>query len=201
MKKALVSIIVVLAMLAMFVGTVAAAPLAAGTATLVSVEYAGGTPVFIFSVSGEFSNAELKGSVHIEGGEDLDLYCTQIDSSTVRCTTSRVAAGKNVVVFWNGQTFWASVPAAKVAPASYCYNVYDWNPPPPPFTSWVNAGSYCQETPAQYGDMINWYNPDWGAPYDYEFMPQSPDNDPACATSPIIGDAYYFPVCPFEIPL
>ena len=185
MRKALVIVIVVLAMLAMFVGTVAAAPLAAGTATLVSVEYAGGTPVFIFSVSGEFSNAELKGSVHIEGGEDIDLYCTQLDSSTVRCATSRAAAGKNVVIFWNGQTFWASVPAAKVASASFCYDVYDYDLS----YTWQNFGTHCQEQPAQYGDAIPWYNPDWGDNLEHIFMPEL-----ACAG--LYGDAYYAPFCP-----
>jgi len=194
MKKSLIAALIVVAMLTMFVGTVSAAPLATGVITLVSVEYEGGTPVFIFNVSGELSKAELNGSLHIEGGEDLGLYCTQIDSNTIRCTTARAAAGKNVVIFLAGQVFWASVPAAFT---HYCYDVYDWNPPPPPFDTWVSVGTYCQDIPAQNGDVINFYNPDWGQSYDYQFMPQSPDSDPACATSPLIGSAYYFPSCPF----
>ena len=70
----------------MLIGTAAAVPQGAGTATLVSVQYVPGKgPVFTFSVSGKFSKANLKGSLHVKGGADYDLYCTQVDKSTVKC--------------------------------------------------------------------------------------------------------------------
>ncbi len=200
MKKLIVVMIVVLSMLVMFVGTVSAAPFTSGTATLISVDYIPGKgPVFTFQVSGHFSNADLKGALHVEGGADFDLYCTQVDSSTVKCTVSKNAAGKRVSLSWGGSTFWTSVPNA---PAESCYNVYDWNytgDPFGPFTNWVNYGTVCQERPAKYGDSINWYNPVWGHNYDYDYLPQSP-NDPSCTTAPVSGDAYYYPYCPPSIP-
>jgi len=196
MKKLIMVMIVVLSMLVMFVGTVSAAPLTSGTATLISVDYIPGKgPVFTFQVSGHFSNADLKGALHVEGGADFDLYCTQVDSSMVKCTVSKNAAGKRVSLSWGGSTFWTSVPNA---PAASCYNVYDWNTPAP-YTTWVNYGTVCQERPAQYGDVIGWYNPGWGATFPYEYLPQSPD-DPSCTTAPISGDAYYFPICPAFAP-
>jgi hypothetical protein len=74
----------------MLVGTVAAAPLAAGTATLVGVEYVPGKgPVFTFSVSGKLSKADLKGSLQVEGGANYDLHYTKVDDSTVTCTASK----------------------------------------------------------------------------------------------------------------
>lgn len=195
MKKLIVVMVVVLSMLMMFVGTVSAAPLASGTATLVSVEYVPGKgPVFTFEVSGKFSNAELKGFLHVDGGADFDLYCAQVDSTTVTCTVSKKTAGKRVSLSWGGSTYWTSVPNA---PES-CYHVYDWNTPGP-YTSWVYYGSVCQEKPAQYGDFISWYNPGWGDTFDYEYLPQSPDGS-SCTTAPISGDAYYYPDCSTSAP-
>jgi len=68
MKRHLFTILILLSMLVMPI-EVAAAPMASGTATLVSVEYVPGKgPVFIFTVSGKFSRSNLKGSLHVEGG-------------------------------------------------------------------------------------------------------------------------------------
>jgi len=182
MKKSLLVIMMVLSMLAMFAGPVSAAPLASGVATLVSVEYVPGKgPVFTFAITGEFTKAELKGALHVDGGDDFDLYCIQVDSSTVTCTVSKKAAGKNVSLTWGGAKFWTSVPAV----SEYCYSVYDYDLS----DSWKNYGENCQERPAQYGDTILWHNPDWGDTLNHIFLPELP-----CAG--ISGDAYYFPFCP-----
>jgi len=182
MKKNLLVVFVVLSMLMAFAGTAAAAPASAGTATLVSVVYVPGKgPVFTFEVSGEFSKADLKGSVHVEGGEDFDLHCSQVDATTVVCTTSKKAAGGNVAVTFGGSTFWTSVPEA---PSQYCYNVYDYDLD----DVWQSYGTHCQDTPAQYGDEIPWYNPDWDDYYDAVFM-----SEHVCAG--IVEDAYYYPFC------
>lgn len=185
MKKYFITILVVLSMSLMLVGTAAAAPQAAGTATLVSVQYVPGKgPVFTFHVTGKFSKSELKGTLHVEGGADYDLYCTQVDESTVKCSASAKVSGVNVAFSWGGSTFWANVPEAPV----FCYGIYDWNFPDS--TAWQQYGTHCQETKAEYGDMISWDNPDWGES-PYIFLPGSP----VCPFSQS-GDAYYYPGCP-----
>ena len=190
MKKSLIALVIVLSMLVAFVGTVSAAPLASGTATLVSVDYIPGKgPVFTFAVNGEFSKSELKGYLHIEGDGDFELHCSQVDSNMVKCTVSKKATGKNVVLSWGGSTFWTAVP---VAP-EFCYSVYDWNVSDTSiYTNWVNYGSNCQERPAKYGDLIEWYNPGWGDTFTYEYLPGSP----GCFAEDVAGDSYYYPSCP-----
>ena len=185
MKKYLVTILVLLSMLIIQIGTVAAAPMASGTITLVSVQYVPGKgPVFTFSVTGKFSRAELKGSLHAEGGADYGLHCTQVDESTVKCSTSAKVSGVNVAFSWGGSTFWAYVPEAPV----FCYDIYDWNYPAE--DSWQLYGTNCQETPANYGDFIIWDNPDYGdSPY--IFLPGSPN----CSFHHP-DEAYYYPGCP-----
>src|SRR5262245_61835193 len=134
MKKQLIVIIIILSMLAAFTGTAAAAPLASGSATLISVVFVPGKgPVFTFQVSGHYSNADLKGALHVVGGADYPLYCEQIDSVTVICTVSKQAAGKEVVLSWGGSTFWAFVPKApaprdtpSTVPTQYCYSIWDY---------------------------------------------------------------------------
>jgi hypothetical protein len=190
MKKKLTVIIIVFAMLAAFTGTAAAAPLSSGNVTLVSVVFVPGKgPVFTFHVSGEYSKADLKGLVHIPGGRDFALYCTQVDDTTVTCTTSKKAAGNEVTVSWAGVTFSASVPAD---PQLNCYPIYDWTPTA---DAWMAYGRNCQRAEATYGDLIGWDNPEWG-PSPYFFLPGSPN----CFAEDIISDGYYFPICPPSIP-
>jgi hypothetical protein len=193
MKKYLFTMLAVLLMLGRQAGTAAAA---SASITLISVENGYQGPVFTFRVSGEFSKAELKGFLHVENGVDYNLYCKQIDDITVKCTTSDKVSGVNVVVTWGGSTFWTSVPKA---PPVYCYEVYDWNLTEP-FVQWVNYGTYCQNSPANYGDMIIWYNPGWEDTFPYLFLSESPAAE-WCSFSPHPGDAYYFPLCPPSIPL
>lgn len=193
MKKYLFTVLAVMSMLVMRVGSAAAA---SASITLINVEHSYKGPVFTFRVSGKFSKAELKGSLHVENGADYTLYCTQVDETTVKCTTSDKVSGVNVVVTWGGSTYWASVPEA---PPQYCYSIYDWSPPPPPFVGWVNYGAHCQHSPATYGDIFTWYNPGWEDTYDYIFLPESPTAE-WCSFYQA-GDGYYFPVCPPSIPL
>jgi len=194
MKKNLLVVFVVLSMLMMFAGTAAAAPSSDGTATLVSAENGPSGAVFIFSVTGEFSKSQLNGTAQVEGGDGYGLHCSQVDDSTVRCLTSEKVGGKNVKLSWGGLVFWTDVPEAPSAPTQYCYDVYDWNADGPPYVEWVNFGTYCQDSPANYGDFITWYNPGWDDTYDYEFLPESPDAEWCSFYQP--GDAYYYPSCP-----
>jgi hypothetical protein len=184
-KKYLITILVLLSMLVVQVGVVAAAPLAAGTATLVSVQYVPGKgPVFTFNVTGEFSRSELKGTLHVEGGAHYALHCTQVDDTTVKCSTSAQVSGVNVSFTWGGSTFWTNVPEAPV----FCYGIYDWNYPVE--DAWQLYGTHCQDTRADYGDFFFWDNPDYGSS-PYVFLPESlvcPFYQP--------GDGYYFPGCP-----
>lgn len=169
---------------------VAAAPLSSNkTARLVSVVYVRNKgPVFTFAVNGKFSRAQLKGTLHVEGGADYRLHCTQVDKTTVKCSVSQKVSGVNVTLSWGGFTFWAYAPEAPPGP-KYCYSIYDWEDNPP--TVWVVYGTYCQNDPAEYGDLLHWNNPNWG-PSTYEFMPQSPASS-FCNT--VYEDAYYYQKC------
>ena len=185
MKKKLLIVILVLSMLMAFAGTAYAAPLADGTAELVSAEHGLSGAVFIFRVTGEFSKSDLNGTMHVVGGEDYPLYCSQIDEFTVRCLSSDKAGEKNVVLSWGGFVFQAYVPAGP-PPPEYCYSVYDYDLD----YVWKSYGVHCQESPAEYGDTIPWYNPDWDDYYDAMFLPFGP----MCFG--IVEDAYYY-VCGF----
>ena len=178
--------------LVIFLTSLAAAPLAGSAISLVDVRNdVGGGVIFIFSVNGEFSKSELKGFVEVQGADaNYDLHCTQKDATTVHCTTSRKTGGHNVVVTFGGATFWAYVPEAATL---YCYPVYDYvysN-----FLEWQLIGNNCQSSPAQNGDIINFYNDyGWDQWYDYEYM------DPSTLECVNFGAGYYYPFCPFSIP-
>ena len=183
MKKYLLTILVLLSMLIIQVGTVAAAPMASGTVMLVSVDHGLKGPIFTFTVSGHFSKKQLKGNVHVKGGSDYGLHCAQQDDTRVTCTTSDKVSGVNVSVTFGGSTFWVFVPGAPVEQTEFCYNVYDYDLD----YVWQSYGTHCQDAPAEYGDEIPWYNPDWYDDFDAIFLPQGP------ICSGIVEDAYYFP--------
>ncbi|MBI5944126.1 MAG: hypothetical protein HY864_07140 [Chloroflexi bacterium] len=174
--------------IAAMLASVAAAPLAGTALTLIEVRNdKHGDVIFVFSVSGHFSKSELKGYVQVQGEDaNYDLSCSQVDDVTVQCTTSRKTGGKNVVVFFGGSVFWAFVPPTI---AQYCYNVYDI-PWPPEGGTLVAFTTYCQDAPANYGDVINLYNPEWDFNYDYEFLPESP-----ICYDVIIENAFYWNRC------
>jgi hypothetical protein len=180
-------VLILLALLAMLT-SVAAAPMAGSAISLIDVRNdAGGGVIFIFNVNGQFSKSELKGSVEVQGVDsNYGLYCTQKDDTTVHCTTSRKTGGENVKVTFGGAIFWTYVPEP-VSPN--CYNVYDLTYPPNGFDL-VAFTTFCQYVPANYGDIINVYNPAWNSFYNFEFLPQSP----YCYMT-IIENAYYWNVC------
>jgi len=193
MKIKLVGALLVLSMLAAFTGTALAAPASAGTATLVSVVYVPGKgPVFTFEVSGEFSRADLKGAVHVDGGGDFDLHCSQVDAATVVCTTSKKAAGGNVSVTFGGETFWTTVP--EVRQPDYCYSVWDyWS-----FTSgvWTDFGPHCQKEPAKSGDLLYYTVPDPGGSFiSYVWFYEEDLISCPPGSSPWAGPAYYWYSC------
>ena len=161
--------------------------MASGVIQLVDVQYVRNKgPVFTFEVNGNFSRSALKGIVNVEGGGSYPLYCTQVDDTTVKCNTSQKVGAVDVSVTFGGATFWTYVPGAPGP--QYCYNIYDWDIDLI-FSDWKSYGMYCQNSPAEYGDLINWYNPSYEMNFDYEFMPQGP------ACSGIIENAYYFQWC------
>jgi len=183
MKKHLFTSLVVLVMLFTSVGVVSAAPTASGTISLSSVNYVASVgPVFKFKVDGKWSKAQLKGSLHVEGGGDYKLSCSQPDKQTVRCTAAKQIEGVHVVVSLGGSTFWTYVPVNR----GFCYGIYDWTENKDGWTQW---GTYCQASNANYGDLIYWDNPFWGnSPYLYLPSGLCPSSDN--------GSAYYFPGCP-----
>lgn len=192
MKKYLITIFALLAMLVIQVGSVAAAPMADGTATLVSVSHGKNGPVFTFSVSGKFSKAELKGSLHVEGGADYSLHCTQVDETTVKCTTSDKVTGVNVSLSWGGSTFWTFVPEVP-GPTQYCYSIWDWWD----FTGfeWTDFGPYCQDMPAEEGDIIFYTVPDPNGSFEFPSMFLE-ENIFEGYCDAWAGPAYYYPGCP-----
>lgn len=184
MKKVLYTTLVLLAMLFSAVGTAAAAPMAAGTVTLIGAGYVEGKGVvFTFHVDGKVSRSAMKGSVHVDGGGNYGLDCVQQDSDTIKCTAPKAVAGNNVSVTWGGSTFWTHV--AGIPDPQYCYSVYDYDME----GVWQDYGPYCQDTPAEYADWIEFYNEDWEDSYDYWFLPEGPE----CSGKS--GDAYYFLGC------
>ncbi len=180
MKKLLFASLTVFSMLAMTTGAAFAAAPASGSAiSVIEVR----RDAIIFSVSGDFSQSELhSGSIQIQGGDQFTLHCGQPSDGIVNCSIPLQALGKNVVINFGGSTFFELVPAA------LCYNVYDYTYGNT--SVWQTIGENCQNSPAQVGDTIEFYNGfGWNEYYDYDFM------DPSTLPCVDFGAGYYYNSC------
>jgi len=198
MKKILFTSIVVLSLLALPTGTAFAAPLADGYLILREVRNdADSSVIFVFDVVGEFSSSDFKNGFVFFGDEKFPMGC-HLEGSVLQCTTSRATAGEYVTVNVGGFIFWAFVPERGTgddtnAPSEYCYGVYDvyYIEEGEGMNVWQQFATHCQDSPANFGDTLqDFYNPDFGYPSDYEFLP----NSPGCF-DPVNINAYYG-VCP-----
>ena len=159
-----ISIVLTVFSLVFALVSIAAAPMPAGNATLISVVFVDGKGmVFTFHVDGEFSRSELRGTVHVNDGGSYGLDCVQVDNSTVKCNAPQAVGGSDVVLNWGGFSFWTHTPQLP-PPTTYCYNIWDWHD----FTDWewANFGPHCQDEPAQTGDQITYTAPDPDGSFD-----------------------------------
>ena len=197
MKQRRSLILVVLSLMVALVG-IAAAPTAAGAVSLVSVVYVPHKgPVFTFEVRGTFSRSNLKGTLNVQGGGAYVLSCTQVNKSTVKCSGPQKVSAVDASVTFGGATFWTYVPGMPPVAAGsvetepveteYCYNIYDYDMG----FVWHSYGNHCQDGPAEYNDVITYYNPVWKNEYDVVFMPEGP------ICSGINENAYYYPLCEY----
>ena len=193
MKKFLFTLFTLLVLLTIGTSAVFAAPLK-GNGYLILFEVrndSGGGVIFLFEVVGEFTKKELRNGFVYEGDNKYTMHCN-LDGDILACTTSRATAGDYVNIYLNGFSFYARVPetgpAESAVPTEYCYGVYDafWDDG----YAWEQFATHCQDAPANLGDDINVYNPEYQDSYDYFFM----NGSPACF-DPIFIQAYY-PTCP-----
>lgn len=197
MKNRFSNVLVILSLLLALV-SVAAAPKASGTATLIGAGYVEGKGVvFTFHIDGKFSESDLKGSVTFQGGGNYGLDCVKVDSETVKCTASKAVAGHDVIVTWGGSTFWthvAGIPSKSSETAQYCYGVWDFWTEEQIEAGWVDFGPVCQDEPAEEGDEF-WYTVPEGTYPEQEGSFESPTwfvNDPDACEVPDHGPAYYW---------
>lgn len=197
MKKLLFTLIILLSMLMTATNSASAAPLKDGYLTLVEVrnDRYGGV-IFVFSIVGELNEKQLKNGIVFFGDEKYGLHCKS-ENSVLTCTTPQATAGHQVTVNLGGFLFWTFVPekgpATPSQPSQYCYGVYDvYYDEGSQTNSWQQFDTHCQDAPANNGDLLeDFYNPDFGYPSDYEFMPSSPSG----CFDPVFAEAYYGP-CP-----
>jgi hypothetical protein len=184
MEKRLLIVLVLLSLLTALIG-VAANPMDGGTATLLGVDFVKGKVVFTFKVTGDYTAEDLEGTMVVDG-KSYNLSCRKVSHDIVKCKSTKKAANNEVALYWGGAAYTAEV--HDFSGPSYCYGVWDWDGD----DVWQNYGPHCQDTPAQYGDWITYYNPDWDQNWPVRFEQEGRE----CA--PKAGDAYYYDGCPSE---
>lgn len=198
MKHRVSTVLIVLSLLLALV-SVAAAPKASGSATLIGAGYvAGKGVVFTFHIDGKFSNSDLKGSVFVDGGGKYGLDCVKVDSETVKCTAPKAVAGHDVTVMWGGSTFWTHVAGIPDPSTGYCYGVWSYWTPEEFENGWRDFGPHCQDAPAQDGDPFTYTVPDGTYPWQEGSIEEEViffEDPSACEYMPNHGAAYYYDYC------
>ena len=199
MKKIATTLLVLVAMLSLTVGSALALD---GLITLVETRNDwGGGVIFVLEFSGNFPDNYFTGYV-TEGDNRYPIHCNVVSENVVQCTVSRAVAGKNVVLHLGEFIFWTFVPeavppkeTASAAPSQYCYNVYDTyfyeDSELGYYILWEAFAVHCQDAPANFGDVLQDFpNPDYNGVFDYEFLPESPSF--VCADNSITENAYFW---------
>jgi len=122
--------------------TTAAAPKPGTMLTLIETRNdPNGGILFVFAANGQFSDSQLRGTVHAQGDHGkYDLYCSQVSEDRVQCSTSKKTAGMSVVINLAGFIFWSQVPEDKpLPPAPTCISF----PFPFSFDSFYHIQAYC----------------------------------------------------------
>jgi len=202
MKKIASIFLVLVVLLSLTVQTVFAAQ---GTLELLEARHdVNGSVIFVFQFSGDFKKNDFKGGKVFFDDNKLSMDCSIVDKEEgiVQCTTSRLAAGRNIQINLAGFIFWTFVPlraGGSGGPSQYCYNVYDifdeYDSSTEEFLGlfWEAFDVHCQDAPATYGDTLTDFpNPYYGGTYDYQFGPDSPFFP--CASNSVVEDAYYYDV-------
>ncbi len=166
MKKTFFAVFVLLGMLVATTG----AAFAGSAIELKTVRNDSAGPTFIFRVSGTFTSDELNTFVKVQGGDNVPLYCRQIEADTAICHAAKTIGGKNVIVYFGGAKFWTKVPEQSV-----CYNVYDWPAPSSLSSDWKKIARHCQDGQAEIEEQISVYNPDYDSVYNFDYFPAGLD--------------------------
>jgi hypothetical protein len=158
---------------------------------LVDVTIKGGKGVaFYFKVTGKFKEKELNGFVLAGDNKSIKLDCHSNESGFLVCAAHgglRQLTGASVQIFLAGYSFTAVIPEQ---PSSYCYPIYDYDTggESDP-NNWHDYGPHCQDTGAQEGDEVEYYNPDWGDTDLAGFYHNGEDSPHAPAN---FGPGYYY---------
>ncbi len=138
--------------------------------------------VFEFKVIGEFS--DLSGFVKV-GGQQFSLSCHFNSKGNLACTANH---GLSQFV---GQIAQGSIAGHDFSGlirgvTTNCYSVFDIKFGDP---GWENIGSYCQNSPAQPGDQIYYYNPNRLFETLYQYS--NTDGSDVCLGAQNLGNGYY----------
>lgn len=136
--------------------------------------------VFNFKVNGDFDS--FNGFATI-AGQKFRLICNVKDNGDLSCTMNQGGsryAGQTAQISLNGYAFTA------VISGTYCYPVYDYD------TSavWGQLGTHCQDSSAETGDMMVFYNYQYNTWFPYMYM------DPSQLLCVDFGAGFYYPWCP-----
>jgi hypothetical protein len=162
----------------------------------------GGGVIFVFEYTGDFTEGDFKGGSVLFNGQYYPLDCNIAEGiGEVWCTASRALAGQYVQVFLAGFTFWDRVPERRARSegggGQICYEVWYWE-----FNDGIDwfkdPTSYCQDAPANYGDIISLTAPPYIWTDDYYFWDDNQADNPGnqgCGAfvfdGSVTGDAYY----------
>lgn len=175
MKNRLVLFIVLAAMIFSLALPASSVQAAGKTATLVDLQF---VPIkgwaVVFKITGNWSDADLKGNTLSVGGHTFGLYCNFRDGNHVSCTMESLGqfVGKTATIFFGGQTFSAVVPqrtANNTCPAYSFETEEGW------FYIWTDLNTgvdfvewYYEETVIP--STISCYTDSWSPTDDYEDM-------------------------------
>jgi len=145
--------------------------------------------VFEFAVKGDFK--DFPGTVMV-GGQQFSLNCNFNDKGKLACTANH---GLSRYIWQVAQGSVAGFPFSGLIRGT-CHDVFDFYPDNggiPPQNSWGSIGEYCGNSSPQFGDAINFYNPNYSDSYTYYYS--NDGSSSFTCNAPDLGSGYYYNDC------
>ncbi len=147
--------------------------------------------VFEFAVKGDFK--DFPGTVMV-GGQQFSLSCNFNDKGNLACTANH---GLSQFVGQIAQGTIAGFDfSGLIRGPSFCNGVYDFYPDGggiPPQADWGSIGQHCGNSAPQFGDAINFYNPNYSDSYTYYYS--NDGSSSFTCNAPDLGSGYYYNGC------
>lgn len=187
MRKLLIFSFSLLVTLALLLGTGVTAFAAEQPIFLAATYMSGKGLVFTFALPGHYDASAADVSVSVNGvSYDTACHVNAADNLACVAKVPKSNFGSLITGSIDGAAFSSTFQDAR----EHCYSVYDYGPALT--IPWGRISTFCQLRSAYVGQIIDFYNPNYGAYYEYRYDIDNSNATCGFGGSGNLGSGFYY---------